>query len=299
MHVLSIEKFVLTIILFCGLTDIIGGQEKKSLYPYENETLIINSIIDSLPKLESDSLRLKLNIQVTENFKRILCQPKSFSFEFDSLKHIGKLFSPDKKFRIVSWNVPFTDGTHRFFSLIQMNPEKDTICKIFVLKDNSTSASTRIFEARLTSNNWYGALYYNILPVKTDKGTVYTLLGLRFNDLFTTQKVIESMYFDITGMPMFGASVFYYNNRIQTRIIFEYGINVSMSLRFDERLKMIVFDHLAPSSPLYTNNFKFYGPDFTFDGLKFDDGKWMYIPNVDFRNSSKTVPYKKNDRRPK
>ena len=101
------------------------------------------------------------------------------------------------------------------------------------------------------------------------------------------RSVVESLYFDKTGNPIFGEPIFNFNNRTQSRIIFEYGINVIMSLRFDEQLKMIIFDHLAPSSALYTNNFKFYGPDFTFDGLKFDDGVWQYFPNVNFHNTNK------------
>ena len=130
-------------------------------------------------------------------------------------------------------------------------------------------------------------MYYQILPIKTEKGTVYTLLGLHFNDLFTTKKIIEAMSISQDGFITFGVPIFSYNNRIQKRIIFEYGVDVIMNLKFDTHLNMIIFDHLAPSSPLYSNNFKFYGPDFTFDGLKFENEKWIYYPNINFHKWKK------------
>ena len=297
MNVMKILKTTIAFAFISLFHNAIYAQ-KNNISLYANEVKYINLLTDSLQKLPIDSLRLKLNAEISEKLNLLLVQSNVYSFKFDSLKRIGKVYSPDNKFRIISWNVPLLDGTHQFFSFIQINPEKDSVCKVYRLKDGSRN-TLRIYETRLNSNNWYGALYYDIIPVKTDKGIVYTLLGLRFNDLFTTQKVIESLYFDNLGSPMFGAPIFNYNNRTQFRVIFEYGINVTMSLRFDERLKMIIFDHLSPSSPLYTNNFKQYGSDFTFDGLKFDDGKWQYFPNVNFLNTNKTVIKKKIDRRPK
>ena len=88
------------------------------------------------------------------------------------------------------------------------------------------------------------------------------------------------MYFDENGQPIFGIPVFLFNKQLQNRMVFEYSINATMSLRYDNRIKMIIFDHLAPPSSLYYGDYKFYGPDFSFDGLKFENGKWNYQENV-------------------
>jgi hypothetical protein len=248
----------------------------------------LNLLTDSLKRIPGDSMRLKLNALISEKLYELLVDGELYEYRFDSLKNIGKVYSHDNKFRIVSWNVPLLNGTHKFFAFIQKNPGRDSLCTVYKLNDGFNKNIPRLYEARLTLSDWFGALYYDIIPVKTNRGMVYTLLGLRFNDIYTTKKVVESMYFDKTGVPMFGEPIFNYNNRVQNRIIFEYGVNVIMNLRFDATLKMIIFDHLAPSSALYTNNFKHYGPDFTFDGLKFDDGVWQYIPNVDFHNTQKS-----------
>ena len=225
----------------------------------------------------------EIKISLTEIIRHKL----SFQNRLDSLKRIGKIYSTDNKLRIFSWNIPLLNGTHEYSAIIQFNPDKDSICRLVPLTDISRTYSGILYDAKFTPKNWFGALYYEILPVKTNKGIVYTLLGLHFNDLFTTKKIIESMSISENGSVTFGVPIFSYNNHIQRRVVFEYGINIIMNLKYDEYLNMIIFDHLAPSSPLYTNNFKFYGPDFTFDGLKFENEKWTYYPNIDFHKRKK------------
>jgi hypothetical protein len=57
-----------------------------------------------------------------------------------------------------------------------------------------------------------------------------------------------------------------------------------MSINYDERLDMIVFDHLAPFEPILSGNFAFYGPDGSFDGFKFENGSFRWYRDVDARN---------------
>jgi hypothetical protein len=207
--------------------------------------------------------------------------------KLDTFKHIGKVYSTDDKFRMVSWNVPLNDGTHVFNAIIQLNPLHDSVCKLYILKDSSRNFKGFITNLSFTADNWYGALYYEILSCKMDKKNIYILLGMHFNDLFTNRKIIESMYFDEKELPVFGYPVFKYNGKLQNRIVFDYSVNAVMNLKYDKHMNMIIFDHLAPPSPLYSGNYKFYGPDFSFDGLKFEKNKWVYYPNIDYRKSKK------------
>jgi hypothetical protein len=57
-----------------------------------------------------------------------------------------------------------------------------------------------------------------------------------------------------------------------------------MTVRYDESIGMITFDHLAPLHPIYRNNYEFYGPDGSFDGFEFTDGVWIYQKDIDARN---------------
>ncbi len=43
-------------------------------------------------------------------------------------------------------------------------------------------------------------------------------------------------------------------------------------------------DHLAPLDPSYEGNRSYYGPDFSYDVLEFNKGKWVLEENVELRN---------------
>jgi hypothetical protein len=260
----------------------LSGQEKTRLFEINEKCLIINHLIDSTKYIDNDSNRLYIGKKIGEDLEKILSQAISYSNPFDSLKRIGKVYSPDAKFRLFTWNIQLTDASNKFYAILQLNPGKDSICKLIFLNDKSQNFTGNINTAVFDAKNWFGALYYDIIPEKISGKTYYALLGMHFNGLFTNKKIIESMYFDDLHNPVFGSPIFVYNNSLLNRILFEYSINATMSLRFDNRLKMIIFDHLSPPSPLYNGDFKFYGPDFSFDGLKFIGNKWEYQANVDF-----------------
>lgn len=228
-----------------------------------------------------DSVKLKVNKQLTAFADSVFKLPQYFIKPLDSLKYIGNILSPDNAFRVYSWNIPLSDGTHVFSSIIQLKPGNDSVCKTFVLTDKSNEIDEPQ-KARLNNKRWYGALYYQVIPYKSDGEMRYVLLGMHFNNLFTNKKVIENMYFDEFGQPRFDKAVFQVGNINYVRMVFEYSINAMMSLKYYENIKTIVFDHLSPPSPIYNGNYKFYGPDFTFDGFKFEKGKWVLYSNIDF-----------------
>ncbi|NJK97401.1 MAG: hypothetical protein HC905_23045 [Bacteroidales bacterium] len=68
-----------------------------------------------------------------------------------------------------------------------------------------------------------------------------------------------------------------------------------MMLNYDEMLKSIVFDHLAPSESRYTGQYEFYGPDFSFDGLIFKENQWVLVEDVKPNRPARSG---KKDRRP-
>ena len=280
-------RIYLSIVVIFLLFNLSNAKSQTNETIFVNEIGIINTCIDSLKNVTNDSIKEKLNELITVTLSSILRSSNSFNMNLDSLKHIGKVYSTDDKFRVVSWNIPLSDGTHKFNAIIQLNPEKDSFCKLFVLKDSSPNFKGSIANISFTADKWYGALYYEILTSKIDKKNIYILLGMHFNDLFTNRKIIESMYFDENGKPVFGYPVFKNNGKLQSRIVFDYSVNAVMNLKYEKRMQMIIFDHLAPPSPLYAGNYKFYGPDFSFDGLKFEKNKWVYYPNIDYRKSKK------------
>jgi hypothetical protein len=246
------------------------------------ETNLINLLTDSLKKIPVDSSRLNLNKRIELVLDSVLVKDDSFLVQPNVFKHIGIITAPDNKFRIITWNVPLNNGKHKYFGRIQLKPLNDSICMLIPFIDSSKNYQNNIIDLTFSQNKWYGALYYEIVSEKTGKNNVYILLGIHFNDLFTNRKIIEAMFFNETGDIVFGKPIFFKGTHPQKRVVFDYTINAVMSLKYDEKQKMIVFDHLAPPSPLYSGNYTYYGPDFTFDGFKFENNTWVYYPNINF-----------------
>jgi hypothetical protein len=63
-----------------------------------------------------------------------------------------------------------------------------------------------------------------------------------------------------------------------------------MMLRYDKNSEMIILDHLAPPSDLYKDNFRFYGPDFSYDGYVYEKGNWVLTKDIDVRNPKPVQP---------
>jgi hypothetical protein len=241
---------------------------------------------DSLKKMQKavffsreDSVKFKANEHFTQVMEEVLLNQLSFEFPFDSLTAIGRLTSPDGKFRIINWNIAKNDGSCYYFGFIQSLDPKTKKFELYPLIDKSNLAKSP--EAYVSDNNkWFGMLYYRIIPC----GEYYTLLAWDGNDKVTSRKFIDILSFKPDGTPQFGKDVFKMPKKNPKRIMFEYSAEIVMSLKYHEDKNMIVFDHLAPKDPIMEGQYQFYGPDFSFDGFKFSKGKWKYEEDVDIKN---------------
>ncbi len=256
----------------------------------ENELVKLADLENHLSELfqfmsdaSNDKDKDLINCDITICFEEALKIPGSFSYAFDSLKYIGKILSSDHRLKIYTWNIPYHDGTHQYVGYLQYIPEKTNKTEIFKLTDKSEEIPNTT-QAVLDNHNWYGALYYDIILCADKKNIYYTLLGFDFNNLFSSKKVIDVLYFNEHNKPVFGKPLFEHNGKLATRIIFEFSARVSMTLKYHKEKEIIVYDHLSPSRPSLTGKFQFYGPDMSYDGLKFEDGIWKVQENIDIRN---------------
>jgi len=219
-------------------------------------------------------------------FVQALKTTNSFYFPFDSLENVSRIYPPDSSFRIFTWQLVLPKGQFRYFGFIQM---KNSSLKLFPLFDGSdtmTYHSQRI----TTHNDWYGALYYNIIAKQVDKKMVYTLFGFEAADVITRRKVVEVLTFDSEGKPKFGAPIFhikkddneerYSSYDTLTRFFIEYKYNTSTFLNYDKNLEMIVFDHVAPPSDKAKGATFTYVPDGTYEGFVWQSNRWNWVEKV-------------------
>lgn len=244
----------------------------------------------SIIEPRDDQERLERNAAFEAALRGALLLDSALTNHFDSVRTVSFLHSPDGRFRIVSWYVPLLSGHFRYFGFVQVAPSLKQPAQLIPLTD-MTANITQVSARELGPDEWYGAYYYELIHLKHRRHDYYTLLGWKGDNPATRKRVIEPFVLTESG-PVFGARVFDSGGRQPYRVIFEYSAKVSMSLRYHpdfvvrrrRTVPMIIFDRLSPTHESLRGNFSQYVPEVNvFDGFRFDDGRWVYVPDVDAR----------------
>jgi hypothetical protein len=133
-------------------------------------------------------------------------------------------------------------------------------------------------------DKWYGALYYDVITTTYYGKKLYTFLGFDFHDMASQKKIIEPVRVLGKDSIQFGVPVFVSPARRAVRIVFEYSPKVVMTMHYDSDRQMIIYDHLAPPKPSLQGHFEYYGPDMSYDGFKYEENHWNYVPKVEIVN---------------
>lgn len=274
-----LKNFVLIIMLMCTVQVLKADDFNSQIKLHEDS---LNYYFAQLGSERNDLNKEQINEKILQHFRAALNFDESFEYSFPKLKHIGVVYSDDELVRIITWNLPYNDRTHKYFGFVQYKKSKRKVVS-YELHDESDFIKKPDTEI-LSNENWYGALYYQIIVNKYKGDTYYTLLGADLNDLLSKKKIIEIMSFERHDRIVFGKKVFRNKLGSFTRMIFEYNAQANMVLTYDKQKEMIIFDHLSPSKPSLKGQFEFYGPDFSYDGLKFERGIWNSYPDIDVRN---------------
>lgn len=238
--------------------------------------------------------KMAVNDSIRDVFSNILQYKASFEYAFDTLKTVGKILSPDKLFRIINWNVVHPDGSNSYYGYIQYyHTAKDTIVLTELIDFSERMADPE--QQMLDASQWYGALYYDIVPAKEKTRTHYVLLGWDGGDLFVNRKVIDVLSFSSSGVPKFGKNVFVFGKQRKKRVVFEFSYMATMKLFYDKEIDMVVFEHMVPINSSLINQRSAYGSDLTFDGLEYEKGKWILRENLNVKNKKKDLNKRKKD----
>ncbi|MCF8379517.1 MAG: hypothetical protein K9H49_08075 [Bacteroidales bacterium] len=243
-------------------------------------------LFDSIYKLPDTSERELLNNEVLTLFKEGLMQPEAIYFKWNKLNMIGKVYSEDEKLMIYTWHLQQKNGKYKYYGFIQYKPGKSKKGQHNIIVHTLTDRSDEMKNPallELTEENWFGSLYFGIKTFENRRNSLYALFGYDFHDNYSQKKLIEILEFDKNGNAIFSGK-FDMDFQEFKRIIFEYSDNIAMTLRYDERLDRIIYDHLAPFEPIFTGSYRFYGPDGSYDGLKFNKSVFHLEKDVDARN---------------
>jgi hypothetical protein len=241
---------------------------------------------DSLKKYSFDIVnaanaesRFRADSQFIRSLVRTLKLPYSFSYPFDSLQTISRLYAPDSSFRIFTWQFKKDDMMYLQEGAIQMN-EPDGSLKLFPLFDASMFTANPLDSIR-TRRNWIGAIYYRII-LKTYEGKkYYTLLGFDDYSETSNKKWMEVLTFSPEGQPLFGGPYFSFQDdsvhkAVQYRFNIEYKKEAGTRFNYDPQMDMVVYDHLIPENnePQKKDT---YVPDGDFEAFQWKNGRWVHV----------------------
>lgn len=245
---------------------------------------LLSKQLNDLRNASKDNQKKELNASFHAELEKALQHDWAFEFPFTQLKTIGKITSQDKNVRVFSWNVQWESGKHTYYCFILKKNRRGNSHTVIPLEDNSIALPPQPTET-LDEDNWYGALYYDIIDVQKGRKTYYTLFGYDAKNNRSTVKLLDVLHF-AGNSPKFGYPLFNTNEGVKKRVYFEHAAKTVMSLRYDQQREMIIFDHLSPESPGLAEFREFYVPDMSYDAFVFENNKWQLREDVIANNST-------------
>jgi hypothetical protein len=265
------RRFILSVFILFGVAQM--GFAQSAL---EAAELKLEKKLNALrASRDADEMR-RLNKTFKEELEATFAIDGFFDYPFSRLTTMGSVKSPDNMLRLFNWNVEHEDQTHTYYCYIAHFHNNKLI--VTELTDNSFMLPPRT-EETLEYDNWYGALYYQIIPVKRKSKQMYTLVGWDGNSSFSDMKVLDVLYFS-GSKPKLGYPIFKDEAGLHKRMFYEFKKHTVMTLRFEPSREMIIFDHLSPESPSLVGVYSYYVPDMSYDAFEWNGTIWEHKSDV-------------------
>jgi len=249
---------------------------------------LISARLKALGAAKRDSQSDSISAMIKADLRKVLDADDAFNASFDDIP-MSRVDAPDGKFRLFTWNVSHSNGTFLFEGFLLVKDKKRRV--LYELRDMTEKIPTPALP-QLTPENWYGALYYTVVPMKKGAKTYYTLLGWKGFTNVETRKVIEVLSFK-GAVPAFGAPLFGEGRVKRMREVFGYSFQTTMSVKWDQPNMRIVLDHLGPMKPEFAGQAAFMGPDLSYDAYVWNRDHWEFQRDIDAREDGKSKPWNK------
>ncbi|MBM3455334.1 MAG: hypothetical protein FJX80_09330 [Bacteroidetes bacterium] len=227
---------------------------------------------------KTDEEMNELNAEFKLKMLDFLKNDGALAHKFIFCKTISVLDSPDGLIRLITWNIEYTDFSYAFDGVVMYFDDRKEKVKLFELTDIFDPYSqhpTGIIDGK----NWYGALYYQMIPFERNGKVEYVLLGWDGGTTGNNFKIIDVMNVTASGVK-FGSPVFKEKNTIHKRLVYEFSEQARMTLTFENKYKRIVMDHLSPESQNLTGVKSFYVPDMSYDAYYLEDEMWFLREDI-------------------
>jgi hypothetical protein len=240
----------------------------------------LEQLFDRLTENYKDSDRIRINDSIKLILDGYVRSDSVFTHKFTNLRYLGQITSPDSLIKIITWNLVLDDEPGKYncyFIKKEGSGKENKVYRLSAAYSEKPVSTDTVY----SSSDWYGALYYDLKPYKSEDKQCWVLLGIDYGNAEVSRKIIDVLSFPDDDSIVFGSKWFDSGKAVAYRVVFEYASNAMMSLRFKND-NSIIFDHLVPIS-LSRNNRMYDAPDYSFDAYNFENGKWKLKINVDER----------------
>ncbi len=243
------------------------GQAVVSLDSLVSE---INFYADVVINAEKSEHRQRAQVLLKEHFDRFLEMDGSFQYPLDSIPWLYVMHGDG--FRLVSWQLHISPESYAYTAFLQW-PDR-----YMYFKDSRPFINGSAYTT-FTPSAWYGAVYYDMLPFEKDRQTYYLLLGYNAENSLLNTKVVDVL--DLSGPePKLGLPVFTGAEDTQTRLLVSYADIAPARVHYDESLKGVVMDHVAPVPGIGPGGETLPVPDGSLDAWVLKKGDWVYEAEV-------------------
>lgn len=293
------------LLVFSLLSVGLFAQNRDVMSAYQRN---MQPLLEKITGAPTDNERYNANELFVQLFDEALHVDESIEWDWDFGTAVSVLTSSDRQFRIITWPVVRDNGEYECFGFVQSFNSKSEQYDVFVLHDKSDEMIS-VSEQVLDPDNWYGSVYQELIEAKHDGKMSYTLLGWTGVNALVQRKVIEPITFR-AGRPQFGQALFRREKNLR-RVVLEYSSNAMVNLRYDqqivrtyenkkvkkkgrtintqvpkeEKMKMILFDEVAPMLPGMEGLPQYYAPTGIELAYIFRDGRWELRENAQGRLS--------------
>lgn len=284
-----------------------SAQNRDVMSAYQRN---MQPLLEKIVGAPTDNERYNANELFVQMFDEALHIDESIEWNWDFGTQVSVLTSSDRQFRIITWPVVRDNGEYECFGFVQSYNSKSEQYDVYILHDKSDEMIS-VNEVVLDPDNWYGSVYQELIETKFEGKMYYTLLGWTGVNALVQRKVIEPVLFrGGSSRPQFGQALFRREKNLR-RVVLEYSRNAMVNLRFDEqvvrtyvnkrvkkkgrtintqvpkeeKMKMILFDEIAPILPGMEGLPQHYVPTGTELAYIFREGRWEMRDNAQGRLS--------------
>jgi len=238
----------------------------------------LNRYLLKLRESKTDEEMNELNAKFKSKILDFLKNDGARSYKFIFCKTISVLDSPDGLIRLITWNIEYTDFTYAFDGVVMFFDDRKEKVKLFELTDILDPYSERPTGV-VDAKNWYGALYYQMIPFERNGKIEYVVLGWDGGTTASNFKIIDVITVTASGVR-FGSPVFKEKNTIHKRLVYEFSEQAKMTLAYESKYNRIVMDHLSPESQSLAGVRSFYVPDMSYDAYNLEDEMWYFKEDI-------------------